>query len=204
MSALSGDATLAALPELARRMLREFRLDMLAELAVAGARAVLGAQQAELLLIEDGDLSVAASSLAGGGQPPRNLAIAASSSALTASWNPPSPRTATMLPCRNSAAAASMTRSPSAMRSPLDRSSQSPGPQAGQLFVSEWYRRSPGVVYSRRHAGHCTNARMVVRTREATDSSSTAARSSATWVSISSMSRCASASMTSSLSEKYW
>ena len=42
---------------------------------------------------------------------------------------------------------------------------QREGPHAGQLLVSEWCRRLPGVPYSRRHSVHCPNARIEVRSR---------------------------------------
>jgi hypothetical protein len=93
----------------------------------------------------------------------RRRRTAASSVASVARWKPPRPFTATIRPARSRAAASASAAAP--VGAPGTPSSQRRGPQAGQLLVSEWWRRSPGVAYSARHAGHCANAAMLVRSR---------------------------------------
>ena len=71
-----------------------------------------------------------------------------------------------MPPLRSRLAVRLMASSPSAIETGAPATSnQSRGPHSAQLLVSEWYRRLPGDSYSSRHAAHCVNARIVVRSR---------------------------------------
>ena len=69
----------------------------------------------------------------------RSRSTAAGEVASTARWNPPKPRTATIAPpARRRAAAEMMSAAGPRCSVPPGPSSQSVGPQAGQLLVSEW------------------------------------------------------------------
>ena len=93
----------------------------------------------------------------------RSVPRAASSVASHARWNPPTPRTATIFPSVNAAAARVIASHPAACAPPEASQSDTLGPHSGHEFVSEWKRRSAGSPYSRAHAGHIVNGAIDVR-----------------------------------------
>ena len=85
--------------------------------------------------------------------------------ASTSSWNPPTPCRARISPSRSRSQAAWRARSPSARGRPAASRKRRRGPQAGQLIVSAWKRRSAGSLNSAAQAGQGGKAAKVVWAR---------------------------------------
>ncbi len=95
----------------------------------------------------------------------RSWATAAPSSARQASWNPPSPLTATITPRSNPSRASLSASAPRAITPDPGPSSHSRGPHAGQHTGSAWKRRSAGSAYSRAQSGQSGKHAIEVRSR---------------------------------------